>query len=350
MNHPLKVDLDHILNYTEPFWRALDGARLFFTGGTGLFGVWFLESILWAQKELDVKFDVTLLSRNSDAFLQKYPQFQNKMSLRFHRGDITDFTPPAEDFSHIIHGATTSALATFKNEDPLKKFDNVAEGTRRTLEFAAVRKVQHFWFLGSGSAYGKQPYDMPLMLEEYQGAPDTMETHGALGQGKRAAEFLCAVYAEKYSMNVKIARCFSFLGPHLPLDIHYAIGNFIGDGLAGRPILIRGDGTPIRSYLYMADLVIWLMTIFTNGKSQRIYNVGSEEGLSIVRLAHLVAGCFTPTVKVQLATTPTPAPLAAASNLYVPSTRRAAFELGLKQLVSTEEGIRRTIQFYKAAK
>lgn len=340
-------DLNHILNYTEPLWNSLKGSHIFFTGGTGLFGLWILESMIWAQKRLQIKFDVTLLSRNPQKFLNEYPQFQAQSFLHFHQGDITSFTFPEGHFSHIIHGATTSARATFNNEGALDKFNNVAEGTRRTLELAEQKRIRHFWLMSSGSAYGKQPAYMPLMLEDYQGAPDCMDAHSALGQGKRVAEFLCSVYAQKYNMDAKIARCFSFVGPHLPLDIHYAIGNFIGDGLAGRPLRVKGDGSPIRSYLYMSDLVIWLMTIFERGKSLRNYNVGSEDARSIAELARVVSKSFSPEANVELSATPQGAPLTAASNLYVPSTQRARDELGLKQWISLEAGIQKTIEFYR---
>ncbi len=340
-------DLDHILKYSESSWREIDGSRLFFTGGTGLFGVWLLESMIYAQKKLGVKFDVTLLSRNPQGFLKNYAQFQDQKFLNFHQGDITSFSFPSGEFTHVLHGATTSAHATFNKEDELKKFNNVAEGTRRVLEFTEQKKVKEFLLTSSGSAYGKQPSDMPLMKEDFLGAPDTMNIHSALGEAKRAAEYLCTVYAHKNEINMKVGRYFSFVGPHLPLDIHYAIGNFIGDGLAGKSIQVRGDGAPIRSYLYMADLVIWLMTIFTKGQSCRMYNVGSEDGRTIRDIAKAVAKYFSPNVEVQFAKNPTNAPGTSASDVYVPSTQRAREELGLKQWIDFEDGIRRTIQFYQ---
>lgn len=347
MNHPLRRDLDHILCHTESLWRELSGARIFYTGGTGFFGVWILESMVWAQKHIGVHFQVTLLSRNPRSFLERHPQFQDQSFLEFYQGDITQFIFPDGSYSHVLHGATTSAHATFFKEKPLPKFNNVAEGTRRTLEFAHERGIPHFWLMSSGSAYGKQPPEQPLMLEDYLGGPDTLDPNSALGHGKRAAEFLCSAYSQMFSMECKVARCFSFVGPYLPLDIHYAIGNFIADGLSGRPIHVRGTGTPIRSYLYMSDLVIWLMTIFLKGKTLRTYNVGSEDGRSVREIAHTVAKCFSPEAAVEISKDPIAAPPTAASDVYVPSTHRAKTELGLEQWISLDESIRRTIEFYR---
>jgi dTDP-glucose 4,6-dehydratase len=188
--------------------------------------------------------------------------------------------------------------------------------------------------------YGKQPSALTHIPEDYIGAPDPTHAQSAYGEGKRAAEMLCTLYGKQYGFEVKIARCFAFVGPYLPLDTHFAIGNFIRDGLQGCPILVNGDGTPYRSYLYAADLAIWLWTILLKGQSCYPYNVGSDFDLSISRIAHLVAQVFQPQVEVIIAQKPLAGKEA---ERYVPLTNRALSDLGLKSMIGLEDAIKRTI-------
>jgi dTDP-glucose 4,6-dehydratase len=181
------------------------------------------------------------------------------------------------------------------------------------------------------------------MPETYLGALDPLDPGSVYAEGKRAAELLCALYAEKCGIECKIARCWAFCGPHLPLDQHFAIGNFIGDVLAGRPIEIKGDGTARRSYLYAADLAVWLWTILFRAPSLLPINVGSAHDVSILDLAQQVAKTLKPRTEIRVLEKAVPG---AAPNRYVPSVDRARGLLGLLETVGLEESIRRTAAWY----
>lgn len=340
--NPLAADLDHILSHTDGLWEDLRDKRLFITGGTGFFGCWLLESFAWANEKLDLNASALVLTRNYEAFQENAPHLAANPAIKFHIGDVRDFNFPEGEFSHIIHAAATSAVATFDNIDPLMTFDIIARGSRHTLDFAAQCQARKFLMVSSGVVYGRQPSGTTHISEDYSGAPDPADPNSFLGESKRAAECLCALYSRRYGIETKIARCFSFVGPYLQLDIHYAIGNFIRDGLNGGPIWIDGDGTPHRSYLYAADLAIWLWTILFKGKSCLAYNVGSEEGVTIAELANMVAQSFKKPVEVRIATAPAPN---STPERYVPSTRRAQIELGLGQHINLREAIKRTISY-----
>ena len=142
-------------------------------------------------------------------------------------------------FSSIIHAAT-DASARLNEEAPLLMFDTILDGTRHTLEFARHCGAKRFLFTSSGAVYGRQPQRMTHMPEDYSGAPDPMDLRSAYGEGKRAAETLSVLYAKQFGIEAKIARCFAFVGPYLPLDTHFAVGNFIRDAMIGGPILVKG--------------------------------------------------------------------------------------------------------------
>jgi dTDP-glucose 4,6-dehydratase len=231
-------------------------------------------------------------------------------------------------------------------------FDVCVEGTRRMLALAQEKRASRFLFTSSGAVYGRQPPELTHVSEDFCGGPDPLNVGSAYAEGKRAAELLCAIAARSSAsggpgLHVSIARCFTFVGPHLPLDVHFAIGNFIRDCVANEPIRIGGDGTPFRSYLYAADLVEWLFTILLCGESGRAYNVGSEEAVSIRQLADRVADVAV-TVwpdrgrpEVLMAKQPQPGQ---PSSRYVPNCRRAREELGLVPATSLDESIRLTMQ------
>ena len=343
MDNPLKADLDHILAHTKGLWEELRGQRIFITGGTGFFGCWLLESLAWVNDKLRLNAKTVVLTRNPEAFARKAPHLAHHPAISFHVGDVRNFEFPEGPFSHVIHAAT-EASAKLSAENPLLIFDTIVEGTRRTLDFAVHAGAKKVLLVSSGAVYGRQTPEMTHIPEDYNGSPDSLDPKSAYGAGKRTAEMLCCLYAKQHGLEPKIARCFAFVGPYLPLDAHFAIGNFIRDGMRGGPIQVKGDGTPYRSYLYAADLTIWLWTILICGESYRPYNIGSEEAITITDVAREVAKRFPDFVDIQIARKQVPGRM---SERYIPSTRRVQETLNLRQTVDLQDAVRRTIQWYQ---
>lgn len=342
MNKLLAADLDRILKRPPALWEDLRGHTLFLTGGTGLFGRWLLESLLHANRELRLGLHITVLTRDAAAFARQAPHLANDTALTLCRGDVRDFAFPSQRFDYLVHGATTSASETFRGEDPLKKFDTLVAGTRRVLDFAAGCGIKRSLFLSSGVAYGTQPANMTHMPETYPGAPDTTDVATALGQAKRAAEYLTTYYADKHGWNNTIARCFSFAGPLLPLDLHYAIGNFISQALHEDEIVVQGNGTPLRSYLYLGDLVTWLLTLLLRGRNGEIYNVGSDDAVSILALAELVRDTLSPDKPIRVMGQADHSIGNAVRSRYVPDIAKAKQEFSLEAWIDLPETIRQT--------
>jgi dTDP-glucose 4,6-dehydratase len=339
----LSTDLDQILASTPDLWEELRGRRIFITGASGFIGCWLLETFMWANQHLGLEASATVLTRNPQRFRQRLPHLAD-CGLEVVVGDVRNFAFPENKFSHIIHAATDSS-AELNAQQPELMFDTIVEGTRHCLDFAARSGATKFLLTSSGAVYGKQPPNLAHVTENFNGGPDPLEPASAYAEGKRAAELLCALAARQTGIQVKIARCFAFVGPYMKLDAHFAIGNFIRDRLEGAPIRVSGDGTPVRTYMYASDLMIWLWTILLRGNSGRAYNVGSEEDISIAELARAVSESGSQRTQVEILGQPV---AGAAVARYAPSTERARNELGLRCAVSLRAAIESTVKWNRA--
>ncbi len=342
-NELLEEDLEYILKHTNDIWNNFLDKTIFITGGTGFFGKWFLETFAYANYELDLNCKIIVLSRNPEKFLDEFGYIKNNPIFKFIKGDVRDFVFPTEPIDYIIHAAT-EASAKINNENPLLMLDTIIEGTKRTLELAKEKKTKSFLFISSGAVYGKQPSEITHISEDYIGAPNCIDSNSAYGEGKRVGELLSAIYFKQFGVPVKIARCFAFVGTYLPLDTHFAIGNFILNALKGEDIIIKGDGTPYRSYLYAADLMIWLLTILLKGNNNVAYNVGSDENYTIKEIAKKIKDSDD-SVKIKiLKKHDVNKPI----ERYVPCVSRIKHELKLDSNTDLKSSINKTIKYYKS--
>jgi len=324
-------DLAAIDRRLAPLWPRLAGARVFMTGGTGLTGRWMLEALARSGSDAEV----AILSRDPEAFARKAPHLAARYELVV--GDVLTFVPPKGEFTHVIHAAT-DASADLNATDPRRMFDTIVGGTRRALDLAVTRGATRFFFLSSGAVYGPQPWEVTHVAEDWHGGPDPRDPRSAYGEGKRAAETLCAIYRKQFGLDTVTARIFALLGPLLSLDIHFAAGNFIRDALAGRTIRVEGSGEAVRSYLYLADLTVWLWTLLLAAEPGATYNVGSEEAVSIAELARRTAALLGgPGIEVLGRPDPGWNP-----GRYVPWTEAIRRDLNLSPTVDLDEAIRRT--------
>lgn len=335
--HDLQTDLAEVSRDQAELWQSLKGARIFITGATGFFGKWLMLLLEHARARHGLDVELTILSRNASA----------RSGVRVVRGDVRSFTWPEElgekpSFTHVIHGATASSAGPGVVSD-LEMFDTVIEGTRQVMRFASEAGAKRVLYVSSGSVYGPQPADVTHLTEEHHGGFPTTDPRHAYHESKRASELLSVMLSQKHGFELSIARGFAFCAPYLPLDIHFAIGNFIRDALVNKPIRLSGDGTPYRSYMYGSDLALWLLAILARGRNGAAYNLGSDDGRPLGEIAKEVGRQAN--VPVEIAKAPTPG---AAPSRYVPSIARAKTELGLELKVSLEEAIRRTLAFHRS--
>jgi nucleoside-diphosphate-sugar epimerase len=328
-------------------WRHLDlasfiGKNIYITGGTGFFGFWLLAALSRINSKT-VETKVTILSRDPSAFLATNPQWCNLPWLSFIAGNVRDFTFPTGTYDYIIHAATDTSSAAHAN--PATLFDDIVLGTKRIYEFARAAGVKRVLLISSGAVYGPQPADLTHIPDNANFACSTGIASSAYGEGKRVMELLGSINYQQYGIESVVARCFAFVGPGLPLDGHFAIGNFIRDALYADAITVKGDGTAVRSYLYGADLAIWLLQILTQGKNGEAYNVGSDESISIGELAVLVRDLLAPEKSVKIEGLSTNDNLV--RNQYVPNIQMARDILGLEVWTGLDESVCQTAHFHE---
>ena len=340
---PAASELEEVRQLMAPHLCGLRGARILITGGTGVIGKWLIASLLHADTVDQLGLRITVLSRSPGRFMAQIPALGLDPRVQWLEGDVRSFTlPPGATFSHLIHAATDVVAAI----SPSEVIDTCVSGTRHALQTAKAAGVRRMLLLSSGAVYGKTGSDHGAMREDYVGPLDPLSPDSAYAQGKRTAELLCAIEAAAGDLQITIARCFAMVGPYLPLDRHFAIGNFIQAALMQQPLSIKGDGTPVRSYLYMSDVAGRLLLLLLAGRNAVAYNVGGSEPVSIAQLAHRVASALGVDVPIVLGKIPLHG---AHAQRYYPDTTLINHEWGLAPEIALDQAILRTANWYRPA-
>jgi nucleoside-diphosphate-sugar epimerase len=342
-------DLDFVLSHTPEFWPLFSGARLLITGGTGFIGSWLVQALQHANDRLGSRLELLVLARDPDRARQQYPTVFTRADTHLVRGDISQTLPPLGSLDLCIHAATNVGDPD-KLGNPLQQFDSIVEGTRRVLDASQMGGVRRFLLVSSGAIYGPQPTTLQRIEENYAAAPSTLLPAQAYGNGKRAAEWLACAYAAQAAqtgLEASIARIFTVVGPGLPFNGPFAAGNFIRDVMAGRDITIQGDGQPLRSFLYMSDLCIWLLRILGVGKPGDAYNVGGQQAVSIATLAQRVVAAAGTTATVNICTPAQPNVL---PPRYLPDTGKARQSLNLQDYTPLDTALCKTIAWTRASR
>ena len=337
-----QADLTHVLDHTRHVWDDYRDARIFITGVTGFVGSWLLETLVHADRTLHLGIKATVLVRDKDAFAARLPHLASSPIVRAHIGDVRIVDPPTHAFSHFVHCAS-AATPRMNAEKPDEVLDIIENGTERMIEEAATGSTVRFLQVSSGSVYGPQPDALDRIAETYTGTPDRNDPAQRFGAAKRKAEQV-GVAVSKKGVGFVSARMFALVGPRLPLDGQFAIGNFFADALAGRTVDLNSDGTPVRSWMYAADMAAWCWTLLARGRAGVGYNVGSEEQVSLWDAAHRIAALPSPVVAVTRAKEPVAGAL---PQRYVPSVAMARDELNLEPWIPLDDALARTWSWLK---
>jgi nucleoside-diphosphate-sugar epimerase len=320
--------------------RSIGDQSFFITGGSGLFGRWILSFFRWSIKKELASPQVTILSRTS---------VPSQLSdWQFIQGDITDFQWGNLKVDYTMHLAAPSAQATFLGMNEIEKFNTLSSGISRLLQFAHERTIKRVLISSSGAIYGGFGPERALAIAENESnAPLFATQMQALGLGKRVVEFFTKEFCDAGYIDASVARCFSFIGPGLPTNLHYAAGNFVDAALNGKDIVIKGDGKPIRSFMYLGDMVLWFLTILLAGRSGQDYNVGSREQVNIYQLASMVRNKCDLNLNITVVGGENKTAGNPINYFYVPDTSKAELDLKLECKTGLDKALDLYIDYVK---
>ena len=293
-------------------------------GGTGFFGKSTLDAFARGLLEPWKIGRVIAASRRPEKLARDHPELIGP-NVELATLDLAGEGVALPRADYVIHAANTTDARAYAT-DPLRERAAILAAADRFVERAAIDCPDaRIVYTSSGAVYGQQPAGVAGLDEEapFAGADGMVAYKRDYAEAKRLAEEAIARYGHDRGAHVAVARCFAFVGPYLPRDQHFAVGNFLADGIAGRPVTVNARHPVIRSYMHADDLVRWLLTIADAASSAcPIYNVGSDEGVDVADLARRVAARYGVLTQV-------PDQAASPIDRYVPSIARAVRALDL---------------------
>ncbi len=337
---PLR-DREEAIAIAEDSFRALHGARILLTGATGFYGLWLLETLAHARNRLGIAVSVEVLTRDPAQARARVGAALDALGAELLVGDVRAMPAPAASPTHVVHAATSTTAPAGAAPTPAELDAVIVDGTRAVLARSA--HAERLLYCSSGAVYGPQPADCDALDEASRLAPDPLDPSQTYGLAKRYAEHLVVTARAHGGPSAVVARGFAFCGPGLPLDAHFAVGNFVGDAARGRTVRVCGDGTPERTYLHGVDLAAWLWTMLARGAAGEAYNLGSDEVVTIAALAERIARLGGVTVARDASPAPSP------RSRYVPSIAKAQRALGLRVTVGLDEALARSLAWARTA-
>lgn len=290
------------LEELSAFANKMERKRLVLIGGTGLIGRWFLE--LFAYVPIRDPAIATLVTGRTRPpwLLDKY----GPLDIQFRDLDFLDDASIERCFKPVLDSDVLFFLAAPRAEDTfggmpgIKKYLQAIKSACFLIELAQKEGCRQPTLLFASSGVAVDGGQMPPLEAEQRG-PSLFSSAESLSHGKRIMERAVFEVANLGACRAGVARIFSCYGPHIPTDIHYAVGNFIGAARVGEPVIVKSSGRALRSYIYATDLITSLLAFVLRLEGRpsgffEVLNVGSEEIVSIKELAEQVASSANNTV------------------------------------------------------
>jgi dTDP-glucose 4,6-dehydratase len=336
------------LRQLSPILNQLKNKKIFITGGTGYMGKCLLDLLIQGNHELQLNLSITILTRDIKKFQSSFPLGKNSPILNFLESDIRQaFDQETKGYDFIIHAATpaaTNEVIELSKNKPEELLETITDGSHQVLNVCKKNKDARCLYISSGAVYRGINDHKIFHEQDWNSRNNIPADTDPYMLGKRAAEslFFEAFYNQAFK-NFSIARCFTFIGPYLPLGIHLAGSSFFTNIAKQEPITVNSDGTALRSFMHSYDLAVWLTTILIKGKAAEVYNVGSDEVVTIKDFAKKISTLFYNhpiIIKEEVPCDPS-------KKYYLPNINKARQELGLELKYELKQSIQDAAKWYE---
>lgn len=337
LNKIINQDSLFIASKSEEVIPELSGKKVLVTGGTGFFGKNLIHAISYINSKLKTPIKLWIMSRNPQNFLTSFESDLN--SINFIEADLENKLEFENDFQYIINAAIISG-EELETLNPKEIEEKILKYSENIIDFAIRNKNTKVLHFSTGAVYGKLTKEAYI---ETDALPKSYskDNFGAYAKAKKISEELFLQAYKDYKLQYSICRCFSFIGPHLPLDRNFAAGNFINNIINNEDIIIKTDGSAVRSYLYSADFVVWALHLLVLGKNTEIYNLGSDQACSIRELAKLNAKNSNHETEIKILGKKDKR----SNSIYLPSIEKACNQFKLAVWHDLETSIKRSLEW-----
>jgi dTDP-glucose 4,6-dehydratase len=315
-------------------FQEFDGSTITILGGTGFIGQWLVQALHQFGSNFGFSAEITVVTRDARNAHRLLVE-ELGLKLKIAEFDFTSGSTDLEKSDFFINGATPSQKKTgLQNADSVYRSSvNASYSIIRSAK--KYRNRPNVVNLSSGIVYGSQELSERNQLEK--SISITSNSPSGYLKAKIDSELIFSEAIATGLMNCISPRLYAFAGPGIVLDEHFAVGNFLRDGLEGNQIVVNGNPSTMRSYMYPTDLTIWILSALLKPKYLNV-NIGSEIPISMLNLANLISD-MTSKKGVNILGDDK-----VASN-YVPSTSCFRQNYGVSEQIDLSNGLERWIEW-----
>jgi len=290
-NRIIQDDLASIAGAELP-WEQLSGKTVLITGANGFLPSYMVKTLIYlnAHKNLDIR--IIGLVRNEKKAMERFGDYVKAGRLTLIVQDVCDPIIYNSDVDYIVHAASQASPKYF-GADPVGTLSANVLGTYNLLELAREKNVIGFLYFSSGEVYGEVSEDKIPTKEDDYGYVNPTNVRSCYAESKRMGENMCVSWHHQYGVPAKIVRPFHTYGPGMSFSDGRVFADFVADIVNRRDIIMKSDGSAIRSFCYLADAVAGFFTVLLKGQSGQAYNVSNDKcEISIIDLAETLVSLF----------------------------------------------------------